>query len=90
MTTERWQQMQEIFHASLDYEGDARADYLRQACADDPELQREIEALLAAHEEPTSFLAAPAIERLPASETTIPKLPVALPGAISHYEGIGL
>ena len=90
MTNDHLKQMQEIFHASLEHEGATRASYLQQACADDPELQREIEALLAAHEEPTSFLAAPDIERLPAGETTIPKPTAPLPGAISHYETLSL
>jgi len=38
----------------------ARSDYLRQACGDDPALQRRLESLLAVYDQEKSFLQAPA------------------------------
>ena len=39
-----------------------RSAYLDQACADDPELRREVESLLQAHEQAGRFLSRPAVE----------------------------
>ncbi|MCI0489281.1 MAG: hypothetical protein L0229_22030 [Blastocatellia bacterium] len=46
MTPERWQQIEELFHAAADRAPDERTAFLDQACADDPELRREVESLL--------------------------------------------
>jgi eukaryotic-like serine/threonine-protein kinase len=47
MSRERWQRLQEIFHAAAALPPGQRGAYLAEACAGDPELQREVEALLA-------------------------------------------
>src|SRR5579872_3684027 len=44
MTPSRWQQIEELYHAALECEPGARAALLARA---DPELQREVESLLA-------------------------------------------
>src|ERR1043166_6461024 len=44
----------DIFLAALEQSGDARVAYLDEACGDDGALRREIESLLAFHEEGTS------------------------------------
>ncbi len=51
MTPERWRQVTEVFHTALARDASARAPYLDQACADDPVLRAEVEAMLAAHAE---------------------------------------
>src|SRR5262245_33455164 len=48
MTTARWRQIEEIFAAAVELDSSQRAPYLKQACAGDPSLLREIESLLAA------------------------------------------
>lgn len=59
MTPERWRQVDELFHSALEREPNARADFLREACAGDEALRREIEKLIAAHEKDGSFIDSP-------------------------------
>jgi len=49
MTPERWRQVTAIFHVARARDTSARERYLDQACADDPTLRAEVEAMLAAH-----------------------------------------
>ncbi len=57
---------EELFHAALDKTSSERAAFLDQACAGNATLRARVEALLAAHEDPDSFLnsAAPAVKLL--------------------------
>jgi serine/threonine protein kinase/Flp pilus assembly protein TadD len=49
-----------IFNAARQIESpEARRQYLQGACGGDPELQRRVEALLGAHDEPPTYLASP-------------------------------
>ena len=59
-TSERWRQVKEIFQAAVELPAAGREVYLTDACAGDPSLLAEVESLLAAHEEPGSFLDTPA------------------------------
>jgi serine/threonine protein kinase/tetratricopeptide (TPR) repeat protein len=52
----RYQGKKEIFGAALELKSDERAAFLAKACSGDEDLQREVEALLAAGEEAGSFL----------------------------------
>jgi serine/threonine protein kinase/tetratricopeptide (TPR) repeat protein len=63
MSAERWQKLEEIFQTALDLAPGERAPYIEKACAGDEELQREVEALLAEHDEAGDFLDAPLYER---------------------------
>lgn len=56
MTPERWQQIKQMFQAALERDKDARASFLKTACADDEELLKEVESLLAAHEMPSNLV----------------------------------
>lgn len=47
MTPERYQQVVAVFQAASDLEGAERAACIEHACADDEELRREVESLLA-------------------------------------------
>jgi serine/threonine-protein kinase len=62
MTPERWQQVKNLFHAALELDASQRAAFLDEACAGDPSLRRQVEALMASHEGAPSFLEAPALE----------------------------
>ncbi|HKX32072.1 MAG TPA: protein kinase [Blastocatellia bacterium] len=62
LTSERWQQVKQIFQAALELEPDDRAAYLAEACAGDPALLTEVESLIAAHEEAGAFLDRPAVD----------------------------
>ena len=48
MTPERWQRIKELFHAAVKLEPAQRLSYLERACADEPSLSKEVEALICA------------------------------------------
>ncbi len=54
MTPERWQRVQALFERAADVDGDARERVLAEA--EDPELRREVEALLAADDGADDFV----------------------------------
>ena len=47
MKPERWQRIEQLFHAALDREPSERAAFLDYECAGDESMRREIESLLA-------------------------------------------
>ena len=61
VNTERWQQFKQLFQDALERPEAERAAFLDAACAGDPLLHSEVEALLAAHAEAGSFLVEPAL-----------------------------
>ena len=61
MTAERWAQVRQIFDGALERAEVDRAAYLRIACARDDELRREVESLLASHQDSNDFLAQPVV-----------------------------
>ena len=62
MKPERWQKVEEMYHADLEREQGQRAAFLNEACAGDEALRREVESLLAQEGATGSFLEAPALE----------------------------
>ena len=62
MNTERWKQVDEMMHSALQRPAEEREGFLRQECAGDEALEREVRSLLAARQEAGSFLETPAIE----------------------------
>ena len=60
MERERWGQVEQIFHAALQVEESRRGELVRQSCAGDDDLRREVESLLAHHSESASFIETPA------------------------------
>ncbi len=57
--SERWRRVKQIFQDAIELPGAERDAYLANACADDPSLRAEIESLIAAHEQPGSFMDTP-------------------------------
>ena len=49
MIPERWQRLEDLFHAMLELPADSRAAALAAACGDDSELRVELERLLQSH-----------------------------------------
>ena len=47
MSSERWRQIEDLYHAALERDPGRRAGFLAEACRDDEELRREVESLLA-------------------------------------------
>src|SRR5688500_5533472 len=60
MTPERWQQIDQLFHATLACEPGLRTDFLANACGGDEPLRLEVESLISFHEESKSFIEEPA------------------------------
>ncbi len=56
---DRWRRIDALFTEALDRPAEERAALLDAACEDDPDLRREIEDLLDAHEAAEDFLADP-------------------------------
>ena len=62
MTPERWQEIMKVLAAALDLEPAKRPAYLGQVCPE-PSLRREVESLIAAHEQGNdSFMEHPAVQ----------------------------
>jgi len=61
MTSERYHQVNRLFHEALAQSREDRADFLTQACGADDVLRFEVERMLTAHEQAGSFLESPAV-----------------------------
>jgi serine/threonine protein kinase len=61
VTPEQWAKVNGLFHAALDKPRGERRAWLEAVTGSDPEVIREVEALVAAHEREPSFLEAPAV-----------------------------
>ncbi|MDX2032977.1 MAG: protein kinase [Blastocatellia bacterium] len=59
MTPERWGQIERLYHDALEREPASRAAFLASACAEDPELHREVDSLLASHDSAADFIESP-------------------------------
>ena len=73
MTPERWAHVRRVFDGALERPAKDRAAYLRLVCARDDELRREVETLLASHDQSEDFLATPAahLNQILASDSQI-------------------
>ena len=58
MSPERWQNIEQLFHAALERPANERAAFLDDACASDSELRKEIELLLSADSQKESSIEA--------------------------------
>ena len=59
MDSERWRRVSELFDCALERPAPERSGFLGDACAGDPELRREVESLLAAHDRDPEYLEGP-------------------------------
>ena len=62
MDSERWKQVDQLLQSALQLTGQERDAFLKQACASDEELEREVRSLLVAEGQARKFLETPAIE----------------------------
>jgi eukaryotic-like serine/threonine-protein kinase len=58
----RWEQVEKLCQAALELEVNQRAAFLKQACAGDEELRREVESLLRFDKRGERFIEQPAVE----------------------------
>jgi serine/threonine protein kinase/Tfp pilus assembly protein PilF len=95
MDAERWKHVDSLLDAALARPPDERDAFLRQTCANDEGLEREVRSLLTAREQAGSFLESPAIDlaaraiaHKPHDDTS--KSAGSLTGqTISHYRIVG-
>lgn len=66
MNPELWRRVDEVLQAALEAPEEERAAAVRERCGDDAEVRRQVERLLAAHEEARDFLETPPLGRLEA------------------------
>jgi eukaryotic-like serine/threonine-protein kinase len=94
MTPERLQEVEQLYHATLEHEGADRELFLQGACAGDESLRQEVELLLAHDEEAEDFIESPALEAMAKalakdpSHLNLHSDPVRLGQTISHYRVI--
>src|SRR5262249_32352106 len=62
MDAKRWKQIEDVLQSVLDCSSDQRDAFLREACAGDEILEREVRSFLVVDEESRSFLQAPAMD----------------------------
>jgi len=62
MDAERWKQVDNLLQAALERTPAERAEFLREACAGDEALEREVRSLVASEQQAGGFLLSPAIE----------------------------
>lgn len=62
MSSDRWERIQELYHAALELEPTQRSAFLEEACSNDEALCREVEALLVEHGKASGFLETPALD----------------------------
>lgn len=79
MTPDRWAQIRRIFDGALERRDQDRAAFLRVMCSGDEELRREVESLVASHEDAADFLDTPAANlnaiSLDVSSASVPRVP---------------
>src|SRR4029453_7748354 len=59
MPPERWQRIEQLYHAALEREAERRAVFLAEACAGDEALHREVSSLICAHDQAGAFIESP-------------------------------
>ena len=62
MTPERWRRVRTLFDEAVERAPEERSFFLREACAGDPDLEREVGSLLASSGDAGAFLEKPAVE----------------------------
>lgn len=62
MNSDRWEKVDQLFHAALEVAPDLREAFLKDACAAEPDLYQEVSSLLAYDNTQDSFIEKPAIE----------------------------
>jgi len=60
MTPNRWQQIDQLFHAALACQVSERTQFLANACGDDESLRLEVESLISSLDEADGFIETPA------------------------------
>ena len=88
MNKDTWARINDLFHQALQRPADDRATFLDAACAGDDRLRREVESLLAAHEQAEDFIERPSVSAAAMVRSgVVPELP---PDQIGPYRVLRL
>src|SRR6476660_2447833 len=85
MTSERWQQVNELFQLVAERTPEERTTFLQTACQGDEGLRREVESLIASYERAENFIASPAFEVVP-ERLTDERTSAIIGESIGHYQ----
>src|SRR5256885_110161 len=88
MPDSHWENLKEIFHATVALARHERAAYLEQACGGDASLRAAVESLLKSHEETNNFVDAPAYQA--AAEMLVNSADLKAGENIAHYRIVRL
>ncbi len=83
--TDRWQQIEDVFHGALERAPGERDSYLTATCASDADLRAQVDALLSAHGRAENPLDSPAFE-LAAGPPVAEKDEIETGSVIGHYQ----
>ena len=93
MVSERWSQIERLYHAARELRARERDAFLEGACAGDESLRREVESLLENDQEHDQFLETPALQAVSgvlqeaaAAQTQSGAEPNLVGETISHYQ----
>ncbi len=85
MQTDRWKQLEQLFHAALQLDESQRAAFIEAACTGDPELRRELELLLAHDRQPSKRLLKPPVRAAADNLTATEEVLLPAGKTVSHY-----
>ena len=85
MTSERWQQVNDLFQLAAERTPDERPTFLQTACQGDEGLRREVESLIASYERAENFIESPAFEVVP-ELLTDDRTSAIIGESIGHYQ----
>jgi serine/threonine protein kinase/Tol biopolymer transport system component len=72
MKHERWNKIESVFHKALEAGEDRRGAVLEESCAGDEDLRREVESLIAQHENAADFIEKPVFEVSRPAKRSVP------------------
>src|SRR5215510_5119026 len=91
MTTERWRQVEDLFHEALDCAPNDRAAFLDVACADDRGLRQQVQRLIDSFDEAGDFIETPLMDdSLPSRDKTHPPSESIIGRKVGNYEILSL
>src|SRR5271169_6361532 len=86
----RWNQLETLFHKSLELEPEARSAFLDDSCGEDTELRKELDALLDEVDKSTDILKQPVFEAAQSVAAESNRDAIDPGTEIGHYEIVSL
>lgn len=88
MTSERWKEIERLYHLARQQDPEKREAFLEKACSGDESLRRELVSLLASRSEAEDFIEAPAIDvaARAIAEVGVEQHPSLVGSILLHYQ----